>query len=845
MTGRPRGRPSRRRLRLIVKEEKSNSDLSANEDTGQSADETTSVDAKEEESKPQEPPAPRRRGRPRIYPRPGEAPGEPEPPKKRRRDDGDSTDDDGEDDPDGEQKIDRQGHLLGEREFRVPTFELPERGDQQLMFAMEPARILGYRDSYLLFMKNPDLVRVRISDEAKTMLVEQKMLLPWFRNRDVAIVTARSIFKVFGAKVIKRGRRCKDDYYEARSRAEGYTDELEDTEMEEALGRRTQLSSHTAKLPGSNVPSTAVSGPGWMYHAALSVQEFNSRLRDRREEKVYFYDVHTNVQQLPSATQPSSCEFECIDPKKSDGVVVDPVRFDRPPRPKGFFENQSLDILDTVDHQSIYDAIPPDIKQSMKASGVDFFKDKTSDIFETKDGQYPIALLDGQHQETIPIHHVRFAINAPKIFSPVSITKATRTILTQQQLSNSKYFTSNNTSASLAGTMAANRSPVPPGGLDRRISGTTTGSVRLNSAPGYQYPPTPQGATSFVCGYISDNGHRCPIPVANRGERCPHHANNYAKLPPSIAKTAIQTRSASPSAKQGNVTENKCADCHYLSAPSEVTKGITQACDSFTTIKCTNCNKKYHPACAHIKTPRQIAAVESYPWLCPDCKICCVCQTVGDESTLMICDDCDRGWHTNCCKPKVDEVPEGAWRCPLCALCHSCGGKEIKNENKQKHPYQHAVAPATEHYKYPVYLATYCKVCDDNFENDRFCPVCLKTYSEDEDEEKEDENNDMVACDNCDYWVHVDCDEALTPERYQKLCENENEKYNCPLCDGRVQPITHTGHAALALKGVSAPSGSCVGVVGGKVKVRGVVHYRKHLVGVPEINGTGVAVAYK
>lgn len=107
-----RGRPTRRRLRLIVKDEKSNSDLSANEDAGNSADETTSVDAKEEESKTQEPPAPRRRGRPRIYPRAGEAAGEPEPPKKRRRDDGDSTDDDGEEDPDGEKKIDRQGHLL-------------------------------------------------------------------------------------------------------------------------------------------------------------------------------------------------------------------------------------------------------------------------------------------------------------------------------------------------------------------------------------------------------------------------------------------------------------------------------------------------------------------------------------------------------------------------------------------------------------------------------------------------------------------------------------------------------------------------------------------------------------
>jgi hypothetical protein len=76
----------------------------------------------------------------------------------------------------------------------------------------------------------------------------------------------------------------------------------------------------------------------------------------------------------------------------------------------------------------------------------------------------------------------------------------------------------------------------------------------------------------------------------------------------------------------------------------------------------------------------------------------------------------------------------------------------------------------------------------------------------------------MVACDTCDYWVHVGCDEALTPDRYQKLCDDEDEKYNCPLCEGRVKPIVHTGHAALALKGVSAPSGTPVGIIGGKVR---------------------------
>ncbi|KAG2188250.1 hypothetical protein INT44_001003, partial [Umbelopsis vinacea] len=339
-----RGRPSRRRLRLVVKDEvKSNSDLSGNEDTGNSADETSK---EEKEATKQENPAPRRRGRPRIYPRTESITnGEVEPPKKRRRDEGDSTDDDGELDPDGEKKVDRQGHLLDGREYRIPTFELPERDDQQLMFAMDPARILGYRDSYLLFMKNPELVRVRISDEAKNMLVEQKMLLPWFRNRDVAIVTARSIFKVFGAKVVKQGRRCKDDYYEAKARAEGYVDELEDTEMEESYGRRNQLSSHTTKLPGSNVPSTAVSGPGWMHHAAASVQEFNARLLGRRAEKPTFYDVHTNIQQVPSATQPISCEFESVrtGSSKTDGVVIDPVKFDRRTSSKRpFFDNAAV-----------------------------------------------------------------------------------------------------------------------------------------------------------------------------------------------------------------------------------------------------------------------------------------------------------------------------------------------------------------------------------------------------------------------------------------------------------------------------------------------------------------------
>lgn len=51
--------------------------------------------------------------------------------------------------------------------------------------------------------------------------------------------------------------------------------------------------------------------------------------------------------------------------------------------------------------------------------------------------------------------------------------------------------------------------------------------------------------------------------------------------------------------------------------------------------------------------------MEGYSWLCNDCKSCVVCHSSEDESTLLICDDCDRGWHLDCSDPKVTEVPQG------------------------------------------------------------------------------------------------------------------------------------------------------------------------------------------
>ena len=45
-----------------------------------------------------------------------------------------------------------------------------------------------------------------------------------------------------------------------------------------------------------------------------------------------------------------------------------------------------------------------------------------------------------------------------------------------------------------------------------------------------------------------------------------------------------------------------------------------------------------------------------------------LCYSCGepDPAGFMFCDFCNRGWHTYCCTPPLQEVPEGAFLCELC-----------------------------------------------------------------------------------------------------------------------------------------------------------------------------------
>lgn len=125
----------------------------------------------------------------------------------------------------GEKKVTPTGHLTDGREYRCRTFYIPSRGNKLFMLATECARVLAYRDSYLLFNKNRSLVKIIASQQEKEELIKQEILPYSYRSRQIAIVTARSMYRQFGAKVIENGRRVKDDYWEYKARKQGFTED--------------------------------------------------------------------------------------------------------------------------------------------------------------------------------------------------------------------------------------------------------------------------------------------------------------------------------------------------------------------------------------------------------------------------------------------------------------------------------------------------------------------------------------------------------------------------------------------------------------------------------------------
>lgn len=165
-------------------------------------------------------------------------------------------------DPDGDQKVDEKGNLQGGREYRVRTFTILGRDERLYMLSTEPARCCGFRDSYLFFTKHPKLYKVLIGEEEKKDLIDRNILPNSYKGRNIGVVTARSVFREFGARIIVGGKRVIDDYKVAEARENGEV-EGELADPDDIVPARTEdynRNRYVAWFGASEVYRTATAG---------------------------------------------------------------------------------------------------------------------------------------------------------------------------------------------------------------------------------------------------------------------------------------------------------------------------------------------------------------------------------------------------------------------------------------------------------------------------------------------------------------------------------------------------------------------------------------------------------
>lgn len=180
--------------------------------------------------------------------------------------------------------------------------------------------------------------------------------------------------------------------------------------------------------------------------------------------------------------------------------------------------------------------------------------------------------------------------------------------------------------------------------------------------------------------------------------------------------------------------------------------------DSAALLQCFNCAIYYHWYCAGLTQPPVDGASSS--WRCPVCKVCELCLSAGAEEHVLVCDRCDRGYHTYCLRPPLSFIPLGEWLCPDHGHCLQCNG--------------HSAGTAPDHIWHDG--DTTCHPCWEWGRQGHRCPSCSRAFN------PFDFSLLMVGCD-CGKWVHVGCD-GLNKSLYDALAtpQWENAVYSCVAC---------------------------------------------------------------
>jgi hypothetical protein len=182
---------------------------------------------------------------------------------------------------------------------------------------------------------------------------------------------------------------------------------------------------------------------------------------------------------------------------------------------------------------------------------------------------------------------------------------------------------------------------------------------------------------------------------------------------------------------------------------------------------CRDCGECFHHACAVNSKQRKIPKEKRHMWRCPACRICEVCNGEENWESMLICDGCDRGFHTYCLKPALRAIPDGGWKCNDCVQCVSCGLKQV---GTRKDIWRKD--------------CTMCVTCFLSWDKGSYCPICKVVWT------KEEKNHRAVMCDTCNKWVHPRCggfDDAKYKEMEAMMEAGEPVEWNCPKCTGDLE----------------------------------------------------------
>jgi len=110
-----------------------------------------------------------------------------------------------------ENQVTPTGHLPAGLEYRLKTFRILGHGDKLYMLARDVSRQTGYRDSYLFFVRNKKLHKLVTTRTERDDLVRRAIIPFSNRYRPIGVVSARSVLKQFGQRVIIDREKSRDD----------------------------------------------------------------------------------------------------------------------------------------------------------------------------------------------------------------------------------------------------------------------------------------------------------------------------------------------------------------------------------------------------------------------------------------------------------------------------------------------------------------------------------------------------------------------------------------------------------------------------------------------------------